>query len=63
MSSGMIIGLEMVLVLGVVLGLAVWELVRLRRDRVENRKAAPPPPRAAVDETSRAAEDTPLSPP
>jgi len=59
----MIIGLEMVLVLGVVLGLAVWELVRLRRDRVENRKAAPPPPRAAVDETSRAAEDTPPSPP
>ena len=62
MSSGMIIGLEMVLVLGVVLGLAVWELVRLRRDRVENRKGAPPP-RAAVDETSRAAEDTPPSPP
>lgn len=62
MSSGMIIGLEMVLVLGVVLGLAVWELVRLRRDRVENRKAAPPP-RAAVDETFRAAEDTPPSPP
>lgn len=62
MSSGMIIGLEMVLVLGVVLGLAVWELVRLRRDRVENRKAALPP-RAAVDEPSRAADDTPPSPP
>jgi len=33
MSSGLIIALEMTLVLGVVLGLAVWELLRLRRDR------------------------------
>jgi hypothetical protein len=33
MSSGMIIALEMTLVLGGVLGLAVWELLRLRRDR------------------------------
>jgi hypothetical protein len=33
MSSGLIIGLELALVLGVVIGLAVWELWRLRRDR------------------------------
>ena len=33
MSSALIIGLEMTLVLGVVVGLAVWELVSLRRDR------------------------------
>ena len=33
MSSGMIIALEMTLVLGGVLGRAVYELWRLRRDR------------------------------
>jgi len=33
MSSGLIIALELTLVLGVVVGLAVWELWRLRRDR------------------------------
>lgn len=33
MSSGLLIALELTLVLGVVLGLAVWELWRLRRDR------------------------------
>jgi hypothetical protein len=33
MSSGLIIALELTLVLGVVIGLAVWELWRLRRDR------------------------------
>ena len=33
MSSGLIIALEFALVLGVVIGLAVWELWRLRRDR------------------------------
>ncbi len=43
MSSGQIIALEMTLVLGGVLGLAVWELWRLRRDR---RK---PPPREPED--------------
>jgi dolichyl-phosphate-mannose--protein O-mannosyl transferase len=32
MSSGLIIALEFTLVLGVVIGLAVWELWRLRRD-------------------------------
>lgn len=36
--SGLIVGLEEALVLVVVLGLAVWALVRLRRDR------KPPPP-------------------
>lgn len=34
MSSGLIIALELTLVLGVVLGLAVWELLRLRRERM-----------------------------
>ena len=29
----MIVGLEFALVIGVVLGLAVWELLRLRRDK------------------------------
>jgi len=33
MSSGWLVALELMLVLGVVLGLAVWELWRLRRDR------------------------------
>ena len=33
MSSSLLIALELTLVLGVVLGLAVWELWRLRRDR------------------------------
>jgi len=33
MSSGLIIALELTLVLGVVIGLAAWELWRLRRDR------------------------------
>jgi len=38
MSSGLIIALELTLVLGVVIGLAVWELWRLWRDR-----SRPPP--------------------
>ena len=33
MSPGLIAALELTLVLGVVLGLAVWELVKLRQDR------------------------------
>jgi len=41
----MIIGAEMALVLGVVLGLAVWELWRLRRDR-ERPEPPPEPPDA-----------------
>lgn len=39
MSSGLIIALELTLVLGVVLGLAFWELWRLRKDR-SDRSAA-----------------------
>lgn len=42
MSSGLIIGLEMALVLGVVIGLAVWELVSLRRDRKPPPDTLPP---------------------
>jgi hypothetical protein len=42
MSSALIIGLEMTLVLGVVVGLAVWELVRLRRDRRKPPETRPP---------------------
>ena len=33
MSSSVIIGLEMALTLGVVLGFGFWELYKLRRDR------------------------------
>ncbi len=33
MTSGLIVSLELLGVLGVVLGLAGWELWRLRRDR------------------------------
>jgi hypothetical protein len=47
MSSALIIGLEMALVLGVVLGLAVWELLRLRRDRARDKAA----PAGTADET------------
>ena len=36
MSPGLIVALELTLVLGVVLGLAVWELLRLRRDRARD---------------------------
>lgn len=32
MSTTLIIAIEFALVIGVVLGLAVWELLRLRRD-------------------------------
>lgn len=42
MSSGMIIAAEMSLVLGGVLGLAVWELLRLRRERRQRRDADVP---------------------
>ena len=44
MSSGLIIGLEMALVLDVVIGLAAWELVNLRRDRKPPPPDTPPPP-------------------
>ena len=43
MSSGWIIGLELTLVLGSVIGLAVWELLRLRRDRRRPSRAEPDP--------------------
>ncbi len=33
MSSGLIVLLELIAVLGVVIGLAAWELLELRRDR------------------------------
>lgn len=42
MSSSLIIALEFTLVIGVVLGLGVWELWSLRRDK---RKDAAAPPR------------------
>ncbi len=42
MSSGLIVLLEVVLVLGGVIGLAVWELLRLRRER--NASPAPEQP-------------------
>lgn len=44
MSSGLLIALELTLVLGVVLGLAVWELWSLRRDRRKPPPTKPPTP-------------------
>lgn len=38
MSSGLIITLEMLGVLGVVVGFGVWELWKLRRDRHRERE-------------------------
>ncbi|MES2989901.1 MAG: hypothetical protein V4844_00650 [Pseudomonadota bacterium] len=43
MSPSMIIAAEMTLVLGVVLGLAVWELWQLKRDRDRRKPPAEPP--------------------
>jgi hypothetical protein len=37
-SSDLLVLLELLLVLGVVLGLAVWQLVSLRRDDRDDRK-------------------------
>ena len=45
MSPSLIIALEFTLVIGVVLGLGVWELWRLRRDMKKDDTAAAPPPR------------------
>jgi hypothetical protein len=42
MSSGLLIALELTLVLGVLIGLAVWELWSLRRDRTQSKDAKPP---------------------
>ena len=42
MSSSLIIALEFTLVIGVVLGLGVWELWSLRRDKRKDDAAAPP---------------------
>jgi hypothetical protein len=42
MDPSLLAGLEFVLVIGVVLGLGVWELVSLRRARRRDREAAPP---------------------
>lgn len=43
MSSSLLIGLELALVLGVVVGFAVWELVKLRRERKPPSDSLPPP--------------------
>ena len=45
MSSSLIIALEFTLVIGLVLGLGVWELWRLRRDKKKDDSAAAPPRR------------------
>lgn len=42
MSSGLIVLLEAGLVLGGVIGLAVWELMSLRRERGARTKYEPP---------------------
>lgn len=38
MSSGWIVALELIAVLGVVLGFGAWELLSLRRDRQRERR-------------------------
>lgn len=43
MNSSLIITLEFIGVVGVVFGLAIWELLRLRRDRARDDEAAPTP--------------------
>ena len=43
MSSSLIITLELGGVLGVVVGLGVWELLRLRRDRTRSHDAEKSP--------------------
>ncbi|MDP3823272.1 MAG: hypothetical protein Q8R33_17530 [Burkholderiales bacterium] len=45
MSSSLIIALEFTLVIGVVLGLGVWELWSLRRDKRKDDAAVAPPRR------------------
>lgn len=42
MEPSLVAGLEFVLVIGVVLGLGVWEPVSLRRAKRREREAAPP---------------------
>ena len=50
MSSGLIVALELALTLAVVIGLAVWDLLRVRRERrhVRARDEAPVAPRASA---------------
>jgi len=43
MSSGLIITLELIAVLGVVLGLAGWDLLRLLRERSDEARDDDPP--------------------
>ncbi len=44
MSAGLLVGLELLLVLGVVIGLAVWDLLRLRRELRRRAPDEPPAP-------------------
>lgn len=44
MSGGTLIFLELLLVLGLVLGFGVWQLMSLRRDDRQARKPDPPSP-------------------
>ena len=39
MSTGLLVTLELILVVGVVLGWAIWELVLLNRDKKRNGKS------------------------
>jgi hypothetical protein len=47
MSSSLLVAIEFTLVVGIVLGLAVWELLRLRRDlkRDAEQRESPGPER------------------
>jgi hypothetical protein len=61
MSSGLIIALELTLVLGVVLGLAVWELLSLRRDRARDADQAQAPRRRGAGSPTQGAQDSPAA--
>jgi hypothetical protein len=56
MSSGLIVALELGLTLVVVIGLAVWDLLRLQRgrrhDRAREESPVAPPASAGADEAS-----------
>jgi hypothetical protein len=47
MNSSLLVAIEFTLVIGIVLGLAVWELLRLRREvkRDAEQREPPGPPR------------------
>ena len=56
MSAGWLVGLEIALVLGVVLGLGGWDLWRLRREQARDRAQAATSERDAASGTATTSE-------